>query len=83
MEEEDREPFVRAMSGAIGAAKQQAAAEKVIGTLIGIAAVTFLLPLLVVYAWNNMTPESFPEWHYWSVAAAFFVVRILLFWVKS
>lgn len=86
MQEGDREGFTNAMTDAINAAKAQTVANtatKVLGGTIGFLAATFLLPLLIVYAWNGLTPESFPDWQYLPAVAGFFVTRILLYWVKA
>lgn len=86
MEKRDREPFVEAMSGAINAAKAQAATEatlKVFGTLIGFVFATFFLPLLVVYAWNGMTPDGWVALPYLPTVSALLFFRIMILWVKN
>ncbi len=83
---DDRDRFVGAMTGAINAAKTQAAVEsmvKVIGTLIGLAAVTFLVPLLAVYAWNGLTPDGWVDWSYLPTVAGLFLFRVMIHWVRS
>lgn len=78
--------YKEAMTDAINAAKAQAATEavgKALGGTIGFLAAVFLLPLVAVYAWNGLTPESFPDWQYLPAVAGFLVGRILLCWVKA
>lgn len=86
MEEGDRKPFVDAMSGAIDAAKAQAATEKMLqvgGTIIGIALGALLVPFLVVYAWNGLTPEGWVEWSYLPTVAGLLAFRILRNWARA
>lgn len=75
-----------ALEGAVNAAQKQAAVEKALGgggTLFGWVAAVFLVPAIAMYAWNNLTPESVANWEYLPVVAAFFVVRILIGWVRG
>ncbi len=83
---DDRDRFVGAMTGAINAAKTQAAAEatgKVLSTLFGFAFATFVLPLVALYAWNGLTPDGWVEWSYLPTVAGLFFFRIMIHWVRS
>lgn len=78
--------FREALEGAVNAAQKQAAVERTIGgggTLFGFVLAAFLVPAIAMYAYNNLTPESFANWEYLPTVAAFFVVRILLGWVRG
>lgn len=71
---------------AVEAAKDQAFAQSalaVAGGLLGHAAAIFLIPLLAIYAWNGMTPEGWVDLTYWPTVAGFFVIRLLINWVKA
>lgn len=86
MEARDQEPFVKAMSGAINAAKVQAASEvltKVLNVAIGFTFATFFMPLVLVYAWNGLTPNGWVEWEYLPTVAALFFFRIMIHWART
>lgn len=77
--------YKEAMTDAINAAKARAAVEavaKVLGTFIGYAGSVFLIPFLVVYAWNGLTPEGWVDLSYLPAVAGLFAFRIMILWVR-
>ncbi len=90
MEAEDKEEFISAMTEAIEAAKRQVKRETALesvskagSTFVSNLVTVFVLPVMTLFAWNGLTPESFPDWNYWPTLIGLLVVRVILSWVRA
>ena len=59
------------------------AAGRFIGTLIGTAFDLFLVPVVIVYAYNGLQPEIWADISYLPTVAGLFVFRILIRMIRD